>query len=357
MKRNRKKPHSLSNSWHRISPPTITLITSLLIFSQPGKAEPNITGVSYFPSEKLLHISGSDFGADIQFALLDTVESAKFSVIGKEVRTYSYDELWIDYGTEWAKPLVPRSSIDILDEPRNVIYYGGLGRTNNSWLNPLDSIETDSIFVSWLYKPTKDPSANGGSNKFIRIWDDKSGKKTRISWTQMHLTYGAGDIAGSEGTSWASWPGNINHWNLNEIYVNSEKGFLRTWTNGQLVHDVNNFVKSPVQTGFNVRLLGFDPSYSDPYADMEVFIDDIYVSNSPAKAILSESGNWNQASMSSSYILLPVEWNPESIKVEFDLDSYGKAIYLYIVNDNREVNSKGYLVCSKCPMSTPLTVK
>src|SRR5690606_17534078 len=89
------------------------------------------------------------------------------------------------------------------------------------------------IYVSWWYRPSVSPSSAGGSNKFIRIWDNGSGYGTRISWTQMHLTC----ESDKNYVTWGGWTGNVGEWNHHAIYVDLDTGNIKTWANGKLIHD------------------------------------------------------------------------------------------------------------------------
>lgn len=331
---------------------------ALISLAQLSLATPNIESTSFDQNNKTLTIYGSGFGTpNLNFAFLESIDKSILSK-GGQLTEYTYNSLWDQYGTEWAKPLVQKQATGPFPQASNMLYYGGPGRSNNSYLNPVENLGARSLYVSWNYRPTMDPAQEGGSNKFIRIWDDHTGTHTRISWTQMHLTYGAKDISGSDDVSWGGWSGNAREWNLLEIYVDADRNTIQSWTNGKLVHDINNFTKSGISTGLGIRLLGFDPSVGDPYASMEINIDNVYVSNTPAKVILSTQPTWDNSLLATSASQLPISWGENSITLSIDPEIFTEDSYIYVFDENRLVNQSGYPIagCSKCPNSPTLTI-
>lgn len=331
---------------------------AFLILPFAAVAQPEIQSTDFDESSNTLRINGNGFGTpDLEFAFLDTIDKGSLSNNGN-IKNYTYDNLWEQYGTEWAVPLVPREMPGPLAESENNLYFGGPGRSNNSYLRPVEEQNSRRLYVSWNYRPSLDPNKDGGSNKFIRIWDDHTGTHTRISWTQMHLTYGAKDISGSDDISWGGWSGNVGEWNLLEIYVDSGNNVIKAWTNGKLIHDVKNFIKSGISDGLGIRLLGFDPSIGDPYADMEIYIDNLYASNTQARVVLAAQATWSNALLSQTATQLPLNWSNSTIEVNIDPNKLTQESYIYVINEDREVNQTGYPVsgCSQCPAPPKLTI-
>lgn len=332
----------------------------ILISTAPlALATPNIDSTSYDQTNNTLTLFGSGFGnPGLEFAFLESIDRTALSKDGT-LTDYSYDTLWEQYGTAWAKPLVPRQMTGPFPQASNMLYYGGPGKSDNSYLKPVEQQQSRAIYVSWNYRPSMDPGQEGGSNKFIRIWDDHSGTHTRISWTQMHLTYVAKDISGSDDVSWGGWSGNAGEWNLLEIFVDSDAKTIQAWTNGKLVHNVNNYIKSTISAGLGVRLFGFDASVGDPYSSMEIYIDNVYVSNTPAKVFLSTQPTWDNSLLNTSATQLPISWRDNSITLSIDPNEFTQDSYIYVFDDNRLVNQNGYPLsgCAKCPNSPTLTIQ
>jgi hypothetical protein len=207
-----------------------------------------------------------------------------------------------------------------------------------------DSLK-NKIFVSWWYKPESSPSAEGGSNKFIRIWDDSNGNGVRISWTQMHLTCGEGN------TSWGTWNGKVNEWNHHMFYVDLTAQKVKAWVNGTLVHNATctKTTAYPDKLLY-VGLIGFDHG-SDAYKSMKTNFDDIYIGASLARVEISDSENWSETM--TREVLPIVSWSPTKIV----LTSYENASkfsagqkYIYVYDANGISNKAGVKIkCDKCP--------
>ncbi len=199
------------------------------------------------------------------------------------------------------------------------------------------------MLVSWWYKPSESPSDQGGSNKFIRVWDHTNGYGTRISWTHMHFTC-------NNDTTWGKWPGNVNEWNHHLIYVDLEKSNVKTWVNGQLSIDAKctKHINWPDNQLF-IGLIGFDHG-SDAYKTMKTNLDDIYVGTSLARVEISNSSSWSQDFISE--ILPATEWSTKKIvaKAHKGVVDLSTNLYVYVFDKDGIVNTNGIKVsCSKCP--------
>ena len=202
------------------------------------------------------------------------------------------------------------------------------------------------IYASFWYKPDESIDVSGHSSKFVRVWDDNSGKGTRISWTQMHLVYG-----GENSPSWGDWSGDTGAWNRLEFYVNTETGVIKAWTNGLLVHDISDFVKRPAypNKGINVERIGFDPGGTNP-PRFDSSISEIYISNSPARVELCDAPAWSQCGLKE---LQPVDnWVPDQITFTIARGQFleDTPLYVYVVDHQGRVNETGLPLCHDCPM-------
>ncbi|WP_133736647.1 hypothetical protein [Halospina denitrificans] len=208
----------------------------------------------------------------------------------------------------------------------------------------MDDKTNRSLYVSWWFKPSESPASSGGSNKFIRIWDDSDGEHTRISWTQMHLTYGSGD------PDWNGWEGEVGQWNLMEIYVDSDAGSVQTWVNGKLTHDVNDFKKAESEKGLNIDIIGFDASSAEDYPDIGIELDEIYFSSSRERVVVSRKEVWDEA-RKDHHAVLPITWGKSEIEVEVpDIISENiNKYYFYVVDQMGNANDEGVSVCNDCP--------
>ena len=331
-----------------------SVITNLVILASLAWAPalafgaPNVQSVTTDQADgQTLIITGSNFDSAEFPIILDTADDWQVVQQNDSYSTLSPSELWSEEGSAWATPLEVVSGTGPLGEQSNRLYYGKR-KSYNRYFTPFQDENNNSLYVSWWFKPSESPNAAGGSNKFIRIWDDDGGNNTRISWTNMHLTYSTGDL-GLEGVEWGTWSGDENKWNLMEIYVDSSNNSIRTWVNGDLLHNVKDFRKSPINKGLNAKLIGFDPSVSDPYQNLEFQIDNIYVSKEPTRVVASLHKTWDRAK-SEHLALFPKKWTATRIHVDAEeiLDD-GRSYYLYVVDQSGAANTNGVTLCPKCP--------
>ncbi|QCF26284.1 hypothetical protein [Hydrocarboniclastica marina] len=294
---------------------------------------PEISGVERVggPHEEFL-IRGSKFSAaDHEWIVKDSGAEIYLYENG-EIGSVSPDKLWEKGGSPWAKPLER-----VQDEVGRQADYQAKGKSFNSFLKPLDDKGSTQLFVSWQLKLSESPGHSKGSNKFIRVWDDTSGKGTRVSWTQMHLTY-----SGSKKPSWGGWPGKKDEWNQMSLWVDGNKGAIQARVNDTLSHDIHDFIKADTPEGLNVALLGFDPNRSTPYKDMKVEIDELYVSSTPARVVISDESTWAQAQNRQS-IQIPILWRESGIRFVYQPAEYLEdKRFLYVVNKHGEANRNGF---------------
>lgn len=296
-----------------------------------------------------IKIRGKGFSSDARaFDIKDSSDSYSMLTLSRTLSVAGTENLWMTEGSPWASPLRPTA----VDDPnRSGFVYQGKGKTYNQFIRPLDAESNDTLYVSWLYKPSESPGHSGGSNKFIRVWDNSSGADTRISWTGMHMTY-----SGSEKPSWAGWSGAVNQWNKMELWVDGPSGKIEARINGSVVHNIDNFVKTPNGIGLNIKLLGFDPSSATPYENMITQIDDLYISTTRARVILSEQPNWSDAMLHGEAVL-PTSWADSEIVLNLDSNQrdFSKKMYVYVVDKQGLANTVGYELCAMCPKPPQLT--
>lgn len=318
------------------------VFTMLLPLSFSAYGDPSIERVESDGST--VTIKGDELGGhDLEVAVLDSVENRMVTEEANFSASLEYDEFWNQLGSPWANPLTPEEHDGPSGHEGNATYFGE-SKSFNGWPSIMDGKTNRSLYVSWWFKPSESPSHSGGSNKFIRIWDDSDGKGSRISWTQMHLTYN------EEASDWNGWEGEVGQWNLMEIYVDSDAGSIETWVNGKLTHDIDDFKKAESEKGLTIGLIGFDASFPDDYPDMEIDIDDIYFSSSRERVVVSKKEVWDEA-RKEHHAVLPLTWENSEIEVEIpDMISENvNNYYFYVVDNKGNANDKGVSVCEDCP--------
>lgn len=319
----------------------LLFLVSLFFLSNITLASPSVHEAIL--SKNGLEIKGRSFGDENPMVFWDDAESTADMQVGDAVRI-GPDEMWrTKPGSSWEPFKLQRS---FATKTRKMgAFYEGVGRRVfvGNPNHPKNESMKNTIFVSWWYKPSLSPRSDGGSNKFIRIWDDKNGKGTRISWTQMHFTC-------NQFVTWGSWQGNVNDWNHHAILVDLEREVVKTWVNGVLIHNApckkhSDFPDLPLYVG----LIGFDHS-AESYDKMITAIDDIYIGSSQARVEISENKTWSQTMPKE--VLPIIEWSDNKIKASLHdgIIRQSNSMYVYVIDANGNVNTKGIKVsCIDCP--------
>lgn len=251
---------------------------------------------------------------------------------------------WTHNPEGYGQKITVVKSGDLRTKKASAVYYGKR-RSYLGYPTALDGKSNRSLYVSWWYKPSAAVD-NGGSNKFIRIWDQRDGNGTRISWTQMHMTFN--DLNDTSPNWWSTQP-TPNAWNHLEIFVDADQNLIQTWLNGEISHNISTFQKANTSEGLDVGLIGFDPSIGDNYDSYSFRMTDIYISLSKARVELSDSSNYDPTSHRE--VLLVKDWSDKTITANMKLFSFDslQGLYLYVIDKDGNVNKTGFPVCEKCP--------
>lgn len=338
---------------------TLCLLGISVVFSLNCYSAPIISEVSgTFSEGNSIVINGTGFGAKAHAAPLvwDRVDniSAYSTLNNGEVVPDGPGYIWGDntfnairYSTtrEHRTPHIQAHYHGVGDRV-TMEFPEVLGGTNPSTLR---GTTTGEIYINYYLKLDDDP-ARAGSNKVIRVWDDIGGNGTRISWTNMHLIW-----SGSAEASWADWGGQVNNWNRVEMFVTANDNYVRTWTDGYLIHNPpSNFSKANNNYGLNVALVGWDHNIG-VYPEMNVDISEIYVDDTQARIEVCTSPTWSTCR--NREIQIPSAWTNTSITftVNQGLFSSGGAYYLYVIDEQGNVNANGYPLCQQCPRPPNIT--
>lgn len=329
---------------------TSLLLAAGLLFSMASNSTPQVSEIQgeIKPGSTLV-IQGSGFGEleTDHRSLWDTVENQSVfanlptgSVIPED------NGPWARNGSPWSNPVTIGRETGTRHNG-STSHYVGKEKAFLGVPRAFDNNTNRNIYVSWWFYASYDIDRYGGHNKLIRVWDDLDGTKTRISWTQVLLgAYGD--------TNYGGWGGNAGTWNRLELFASADQGTIDVWTNGKLVHEVTNYRKEDSSDGMTIWLIGFDPNYDD-YTGLEIRMDDIFVSSSPARVELSTSPTWSGAG-SKKEIQPVTSWSPEKVEVQINLGQFNSEdnLYVYIIDTEGRVNPEGYSICPLCPRSPTL---
>lgn len=185
-----------------------------------------------------------------------------------------------------------------------------------------------------------------GSQKYLRVWEDPSGKEGyRFSWTQMHQT--GFNVDG--GPHWVGTPLEGGEWHLMEFEIDTDERQVRTAVNGKW-HPPLNFEEGVVIDGKlspTIALIGLNGK-TGMLQDTE--IDEIYMDSSLNRIMLGNSQVYDE--VTHLELQRPLEWSGNELEFEIRLGALNKSsgIYLYVFNESGVPNQLGYkLVEGKSP--------
>lgn len=327
----------------------LRLFCLLTLLSSFTYADPKISSIKgKVKNNGTIVLSGSNFGVNNLPILWDTTDNQVYSDELENGDPIPTDQgPWTQNGNLWSNPITISKTGTLRSTHRKSMYSGNT-KGYLGWPRISDPTNSDSVYISWWFKPESSISDKGGSNKVIRIWDAQDGNHTRISKTHMHMT--AFHESHDPGTSWGEWGGNVNRWNRLDIWVDGKANILKTWTNGELVHSFSNFQKSATtDASLTIGLIGFDPNVGKNYQDTIFHLSDIYASRSMARVELSNSSTWDEVDATKE-IQIPTSWSESEIVITLNQGSIDlKEAYLFVIDSNGNVNSEGISICSSCP--------
>lgn len=194
-----------------------------------------------------------------------------------------------------------------------------------------------SIFPSEFAAGTGEGYETPGSNKYLRVWEDPSGREgVRISWTQTQV-HG----------EWNSAPVTPNEWHLMEFMLDTSAGSLRVYTDRNLVASVDIGAEESFEGKWSptIALLGFNGKTQE---FQDVRVDDIYMDKSFARVVIGQEPNFSE--LDNYELQYPVKWGGGAIDVRLNFGAINPDYqsYLYVINEAGEANEKGFPLCPDC---------
>ena len=186
-----------------------------------------------------------------------------------------------------------------------------------------------------------------GSNKYLRVWEDPNGKEgIRLSWTNYQITQAG--LSTSENSFAADVvPGD---WNFMELFIDLDAGSAIAKVNGKKAFEEYFGTDKDAEGKWSptIALLGFNGKIQ---THQQVKVDDIYMDYRFSRVLI---GNKPRFSDLDSYKLqIPIEWSDNRILVKPGRNGtdFSEAAYLYVMNENGEVNEEGFPLCTGCGSS------
>lgn len=181
-----------------------------------------------------------------------------------------------------------------------------------------------------------------GSQKYLRVWDEGSGREgIRFSWTQMHQTM-VDQKAGTSIVNWESTPLTANEWHLLELEMDTSKGTVQTFVDGQEMN-LMEFPKDTAATDLGsptIALIGLNGKAGK---FQRTTIDDVYMDNNLNRVVI---GNARKISDVTHYELQRyTSWSDQTLQIKANLgalDSSTENLYLYVANPQGEFNETGF---------------
>ena len=217
--------------------------------------------------------------------------------------------------------------------------------TESGYLEGRTIAATGKMYISWWWKPATDPVSGSHSSKFVRLSNSSDVVNKTFSWTQMHSYAFRTDQGYCQGggADWATWTGNVNQWNFQEVWIDKATRTYTIRVNGQAI--ANNVSWSSC-TGFDfdhVWSIGWDAGGETPPA-ITSWMDDIYVDNSFSRVMICNQGTFGGSTHCEMQI--PSSWNNSQISLTVNQGTFldGTTAYLYVVDASGIANSSGYPV-------------
>ena len=181
----------------------------------------------------------------------------------------------------------------------------------------------------------------------MRVWEDPNGKEgIRLSWTNYQITQAG--LSTSENSFAADVvPGD---WNFMELFIDLDAGSAIAKVNGKKAFEEYFGTDKDAEGKWSptIALLGFNGKIQ---THQQVKVDDIYMDYRFSRVLI---GNKPRFSDLDSYKLqIPIEWSDNRILVKPGRNGtdFSEAAYLYVMNENGEVNEEGFPLCTGCGSS------
>jgi hypothetical protein len=183
-----------------------------------------------------------------------------------------------------------------------------------------------------------------GSNKYLRVWEDSSGREgVRLSWTNGQITQ-SGFTTSENSFSAEVIPGK---WNFMELFIDLNAGKAIAKVNGiKDFEEVFGADKDLEGSGSpTIALLGLNGKIQ---VLQKMELDDIYMDHRFSRIFIGNKPNFRD--LDSYNLQIPVEWSDNQIKFKPGRNGveFTEAAYLYIINEDGEVNELGFPLCTIC---------
>lgn len=146
------------------------------------------------------------------------------------------------------------------------------------------------------------------------------------------------------------------NWTRFDIYADISqphgKKIHKWWINGKLVResyynesscDANPGGRGCLEDFSKFLWLGYFKKGSDE-AQWPIYVDDMFLDFTQARVEISKNSKWDETRQIHKEIQIPTAWSSSSITIKVNQGSFqkGETAYLYVIDENGNVNSQGY---------------
>ena len=184
-----------------------------------------------------------------------------------------------------------------------------------------------------------------GANKYIRVWEDPNGREgIRLAWTNR-LIGGTVGFSQEQAKFLADlMPG---QWNFMELFIDSSIGKVTARVNGKKEFEEFFGPGKDFEGKWSptIALLGFNGKIQ---VFQEVEVDDIYMDHRFSRVLIGDKPKFSD--LKSYKLQVPVEWSNNRITINPGRNdvNFTEAAYLYVVNEDGQVNELGFPLCESC---------
>jgi hypothetical protein len=331
---------------------TIALTLCALLTFSAGEsfAQPNITGVSGGTLEHggTITITGSGFG------IKDPAAPLKWDDFENGTADNDLDNGWYTYSShgifpKYANDMVRSGSLSLKQD------FTASGQYNCTF--GLTNLSNDKYYITF-YKYITTSGGESRNYKPLALrggppgnWDDPEIRHDMYPTNKSGQINAANCNGSTVGKNWDGaydFPANSGSWNRIEYYIdggdpNVANGNYYFWSDGELKTSIENAVfrtdSSCVWTNMYISsYLATDTNSARAY----IWHDDVYIDTTRARVEIGNASTWSGSTHRE--IQIPSAWSDTSVAITLNQGSFSDFynVYLYIFDENGNVNSNGY---------------
>lgn len=144
-----------------------------------------------------------------------------------------------------------------------------------------------------------------------------------------------------------------------ELYIDTDTGVIKAWTNGVLIHDVSDFVPGGFNAtgefqGIRPRLWGLDGSGDANFQNGVIELSDYYADSTQARVVICRE--FKRTKCTDREPQPATSWSPNEIIVSLNIGNLAilDSAYIYVVKDSGIHNFIGFPLADVIRPSSPI---